>query len=74
MLCFVWTTGPHDTFPHASPYHNSVVFYMQMANLAFNFEIHHGGKFVWNLDLVYLGGSTSFVDNIDPDRLSYFEV
>ena len=52
----------------------SVVFYMQMTDLAFNFEIHHGGKFVWNLDLVYLGGSTSFVDNIDPDRLSYFEV
>ena len=74
MLCFVWTTGPHDTFPHASPYHNSVEFYMQMANLAFNFEIHHGGKFVWNPDLVYLGGSTSFVDNVDPDRLSYFEV
>ena len=21
VLCFVWTTGPHDTFPHASPSH-----------------------------------------------------
>ena len=21
LLCFVWTTGPHDTFPHASPSH-----------------------------------------------------
>ena len=47
---------------------------MQMTDLAFNFETHHGGKFVWNLDLVYLGCSTSFVDNVDPDRLSYFEV
>ena len=52
----------------------SVVFYMQMADLAFNFEIHHGGKFVWNSDLVYLGGSSSFVENVDLDRLSYFEV
>ena len=52
----------------------SVVFYMQMADLAFNFEIHHGGKFVWNPNLVYLGGSSSFVENVDPDRLSYFEV
>ena len=47
---------------------------MQMTDLTFNFEIHHGGKFVWNLDLVYLGDSTSFVDNVDLDRLSYFEV
>ena len=42
----------------------SVVFYMQMADLTFNFEIHHGGQFVWNLDLVYLGGNTSFIDEV----------
>ena len=29
---------------------------------------------MWNPNLVYLGGSTSFVDNVDPDRLSYFEI
>ena len=52
----------------------SVVFYMQMADLAFNFEIHHGGQFVWNPNLVYLGGSTSFVDNVDLNKLSYFEI
>ena len=52
----------------------SIVFYMQMVDLTFNFEIHHGGQFVWNLDLVYLGGSTSFYDKVDPDRLSYFEI
>ena len=51
-----------------------VVFYTQMADLALNFEIHHGGKFVRNLDLVYLGGSSSFVENVDLDRLGYFEV
>ena len=45
-----------------------------MADLAFNFEIHHGSQFVWNPDLVYLGGSTSFVDNVDPDKFSYFEI
>ena len=51
-----------------------VVFYMQMAYLTFNFEIHHGGQFVWNPDLVYLGGSTSFINKVDPDKLSYFEI
>ncbi|KAL0002861.1 hypothetical protein SO802_016642 [Lithocarpus litseifolius] len=45
-----------------------------MADLTFNFEIHHGCQFVWNLDLVYLGGSTSFIDEIDLDKLSYFEI
>ena len=29
---------------------------------------------MWNLDLVYLGGSTSFIDDVDPDKLSYFEI
>ena len=29
---------------------------------------------MWNLDLVYLGGSTSFIDEVDPDTLSYFEI
>ncbi|XP_023919987.1 uncharacterized protein LOC112031528 [Quercus suber] len=45
-----------------------------MADLTFNFEIHHGGQFVWNPDLVYLGGSTSFIDEVDLDKLSYFEI
>ena len=75
VLCFVWTTRPHDTFSHANPSHTLFCcIYMQMADLAFNFEIHHGGQFVWNPDLVYLGGSTSFVDNVDLNKLSYFEI
>ena len=57
---------------HLIPYF--VIFYMHMADLTFNFEIHHGGQFVWNLDLVYLGGSTSFIDEVDPDKLGYFEI
>ena len=52
----------------------SVVFYMQIADLTFNFEIHHGGQFVWNPDLVYLGGSTSFIDEVNPYKFSYFEI
>ena len=52
----------------------SVVFYMQMADLTFIFEIHHGCQLVRNLDLVYFGGITSFYDEVDPDRLSYFEI
>ena len=51
-----------------------VVFYMQIADLTFNFEIHHGGQFVWNPDLVYLGGSTSFIDEVNPYKFSYFEI
>ena len=47
---------------------------MQIADLIFNFEIHHGGQFVWNPDLVYLGGSTSFIDEVNPDKFSYFEI
>ena len=45
-----------------------------MIDLTFNFEIHHGGQFVWNPVLVYLGGSTSFIDEVDLDKLSYFEI
>ena len=52
----------------------SVVFYMQMADLTLIFEIHHGGKFVRNPNLVYLRGSNYFYDKVDPDRLSYFEI
>ena len=29
---------------------------------------------MWYPDLVYLGVCTSFVDNVDLDRLSYFEI
>ena len=43
-------------------------------NVQFRFEIHHGGQFVWNLDLVYLGGGISFIDKVDLDRLSLFEI
>ena len=52
----------------------SVVLYIQMADLTFNFEIYHGSQFVWNSDLIYLGGSTSFYDEVDPNRLSCFEI
>ena len=40
----------------------------------FTFEIHHGGTFVWDPDLIYLGGSVSTIDNINPNRLSFFEI
>ena len=43
----------------------TTLIYMLMADLDFTFESHHGGTFVWDLDLVYLGGSVSTIDNID---------
>ncbi|KAL0010450.1 hypothetical protein SO802_005558 [Lithocarpus litseifolius] len=55
-------------------FHDLENFDEKMADLTFNFEIHHGGQFVWNPDLVYLGGSTSFIDDVDLDKLSYFEI
>ncbi|XP_075652225.1 uncharacterized protein LOC142622596 [Castanea sativa] len=45
-----------------------------MANLRFTLEIHHGGYFGWNPDLVYLDGCVSIIDEVDPDRLSLFEI
>ncbi|KAK7841675.1 nuclear pore complex protein nup1 [Quercus suber] len=32
---------------------------LQMADLAFNFEIHHGGQFVWNPDLIHAAWPTN---------------
>ena len=47
---------------------------MQMVDLRFTFEIHHGGHFVWNPNLVYLDGSVSVINEVGPDRLSLFEI
>ena len=45
-----------------------------MVDLTFSFEIHHGGQFVWNPNLVYLGSSISFIKEVDLDKLSLFEI
>uniref|UniRef100_A0A2N9HJM3 PB1-like domain-containing protein n=1 Tax=Fagus sylvatica TaxID=28930 RepID=A0A2N9HJM3_FAGSY len=45
-----------------------------MTNLLFEIEIHSGGQFERNPELVYLGGKVSTYCKIDPDRLSYFEI
>ena len=47
---------------------------MQMTNLYFEIEIHSGGQFERNPELVYLGGKVSTYPKVDPDRLSYFEI
>ena len=47
---------------------------MQMVDLRFTFEIHHGGHFVWNPNLVYLDGSVSVINEVGPNRLSLFEI
>ena len=49
-------------------------FNMQMTNLLFEIEIHSGGQFERNPELVYLGGKVSTYCKVDPDRLSYFEI
>uniref|UniRef100_A0A2N9GDS7 Uncharacterized protein n=1 Tax=Fagus sylvatica TaxID=28930 RepID=A0A2N9GDS7_FAGSY len=45
-----------------------------MTNLLFEIEIHSGGQFERNPELVYLGGKVSTYCKVDPDRLSYFEI
>uniref|UniRef100_A0A2N9J2Q8 Uncharacterized protein n=1 Tax=Fagus sylvatica TaxID=28930 RepID=A0A2N9J2Q8_FAGSY len=45
-----------------------------MTNLYFEIEIHSGGQFERNPELVYLGGKVSTYPKVDPDRLSYFEI
>uniref|UniRef100_A0A2N9HEE9 Uncharacterized protein n=1 Tax=Fagus sylvatica TaxID=28930 RepID=A0A2N9HEE9_FAGSY len=45
-----------------------------MTNLLFEIEIHSGGQFERNPELVYLGGKVSTYCKIDPNRLSYFEI
>jgi hypothetical protein len=49
-------------------------FNMQMTNLYFEIEIHSGGQFERNPELVYLGGKVSTYYKVDLDRLSYFEI
>lgn len=45
-----------------------------MVDSRFSFEIYRYGNFAWNPDLVYVGGKVSFVYNVNPDLLSYFEI
>ena len=45
-----------------------------MTNLYFEIEIHSGGQFERNPELVYLGGKVSTYLKVDPDRLTYFEI
>jgi hypothetical protein len=49
-------------------------FNMQMTNLFFEIEIHSGGQFERNPELVYLGGKVSTYCKVNLDRLSYFEI
>lgn len=45
-----------------------------MVDLWFSFEIYKDGSFEWNPDLVSVGGKVSFVYNVNPNLLSYFEI
>ena len=44
------------------------------AKIRFDFTIHHGGNFEWNLSLEYVGGEVSTMANIDQDLLCHFEI
>ena len=45
-----------------------------VAEIRFDFTIHHSGNFEWNPSLEYLGGEVSTMANVDPDLLSHFEI
>ncbi|KAF7143948.1 hypothetical protein RHSIM_Rhsim05G0109600 [Rhododendron simsii] len=46
----------------------------KMGDQYFSFEVHHGGQFVWNPQVAYVGGKVDYVGEFDPARLSLFEI
>lgn len=46
-----------------------------MADPKHTFKVHHGGQFTdMPLGKMYLGGKVDFINDIDPDLMSYFEM
>ena len=45
-----------------------------MDDVTFDLEIHVGGCFVEEPTIQYVGGSVRLLTEIDPDKLSYFEI
>ena len=45
-----------------------------MVDFTFDIEIHVGGCFVEDLTIEYVGGSVHLLTEIDPDKLSFFEI
>nr|POE91209.1 hypothetical protein CFP56_37813 [Quercus suber] len=45
-----------------------------MVNFTFDIEIYVGGCFVGDPTLKYVGGSVHTLTEIDPDKLSFFEI
>ncbi|KAF7149666.1 hypothetical protein RHSIM_Rhsim02G0065400 [Rhododendron simsii] len=47
---------------------------LEMGDQYFSFEVHHGGQFVWNPQVAYVGGKVDYVGEFNPARLSLFEI
>ena len=45
-----------------------------MVDFTFDIEIHVGGCFVEEPTIEYVGGSVHLLTEIDPDKLSFFEI
>ena len=45
-----------------------------MVDFTFDIEIHVGECFVEELTIEYVGGSVHLLTEIDPDKLSFFEI
>ena len=45
-----------------------------MVDFTFDIEIHVGGCFVEEPTIEYVGGSVHLLTDIDPDKLSFFEI
>ena len=45
-----------------------------VAEIHFDFTIHHSGNFEWNPGLEYVGGEVFTTGNVDLDLLSHFEI
>ena len=43
-----------------------------MADLNFIVEINYGGNFVWNPNLKYVGGNITTIEDVYPNKPSFF--
>ena len=64
MLCFI--------ILFVNTFGIQALIYMQMADLNFIVEINYGGKFVWNPNLKYVGGNITTIEDVYPNKPSFF--
>ncbi|KAF7136514.1 hypothetical protein RHSIM_Rhsim08G0179400 [Rhododendron simsii] len=66
--------SPSNSFSPSHALYNALYSH-RMADPKHTFKVHHGGQFTdMPLGKMYLGGKVDFINDIDPDLMSYFEM